>query len=348
MRLIDLRSDTVTKPSKEMWDNLKSLDDSKIGDDVYGEDPTINALEKKAAHLIGKEAALYVTSGTQGNLVSLMAHTNPNDSVLIEELSHIYRNEINSVTKIARLDVKTYASHKGVPDFENLSNLMDKNYDLESELKVFCTENTHNYHGGAIIRPHILDNLHTLVQEKEVKFHLDGARIFNAAVATDTDVIEFSKHVDSIMFCLSKGLSCPVGSLVAGSHQFISKARKYRQMVGGGMRQAGIIASFGILALEDDWIERLKEDHQNAKILARGLKAMEFPIKINLPETNMVIIILPEGIRIGKIIRKLGKAGILALPIDSTRIRFVTHFGINSDDIKYALEKIEIALQTVF
>ncbi|TXT63685.1 MAG: L-allo-threonine aldolase [Promethearchaeota archaeon] len=348
MKLVDLRSDTVTKPSKEMWDNLKSLDDSKIGDDVYGEDPTINALEEKAAHLIGKEAALYVTSGTQGNLISLMAHTNPHDSVLVEELSHIYRNEINSATKIAQLEVKTYASNKGAPDLDKLFNLINKIQDSESKLRVLCVENTHNYHGGAIIRPHILNTLHKLVEEKELKFHLDGARIFNAAVATNTNVIEFSKYADSIMFCLSKGLSCPVGSLVAGSSQFISKARKYRQMVGGGMRQAGIIASFGLLALDDNWIQRLKEDHKNAKSLAKGLEAMELPIQLNVPETNMVIMTLPEAIRIGKVIRRLGKEGILALPIDSTRIRFVTHFGINRDDIKYALKKMEIVLPSVF
>lgn len=348
MRIIDLRSDTFTKPSEEMWENLKSLDNSDIGDDVFGEDPTVNALEEKAAKIIGKEAALYVTSGTQGNLVSLMAHTNPDDIILVEELSHIYQNELSGATQIARLNVKTYSSNKGVPDIDKLSEFMEKHSLKESSIKVLCSENTHNYHGGAIISPDDLKNLHKFIKSYGLKLHLDGARIFNAAIGLNKPVDEFSKHVDSIMFCLSKGLSCPVGSLVAGPKNFISKARKYRRMVGGGMRQVGIIASFGLVALEEDWIQRLEEDHINAKILADGLKELNLPIQINNPDTNMVIMSLPEELRIGKVIRVLGNNGVLVLPIDKQRIRFVTHFGLHKDDIEYALEKIKEILPNFF
>jgi len=348
MRIVDLRSDTFTKPSEEMWKNLRSLDNSKIGDDVYGEDPTVNELEEKAAKIIGKEAALYVTSGTQGNLISLMSHTEPDDTIFVEELSHIYQNELSSATKIARLKINTYTSNKGVPDFDMLKDLINKSRRNRTSIKVLCSENTHNYHGGAIIKPNTLRDLHKFVENYDMKLHLDGARIFNAAIGLNIPITEFSKHVDSIMFCLSKGLSCPVGSLVAGSKSFISKARKYRKMVGGAMRQAGIIASFGLVALEQNWVQRLEEDHENAKLLARGLKNLDLPIEVNNPETNMVIITLPEEIRIGKMIRKLGKAGILALPIDTERIRFVSHFGIKKDDIKYALEEMEKILPRLF
>jgi len=348
MKIIDLRSDTFTKPNEQMWKRLKSLDNSKIGDDVYGEDPTVNAFEEKAAKIIGKEAALYVTSGTQGNLVSLMAHTNPDDTILVEELSHIYQNEITSATQIARLKVRTYPSNKGVPNLKTLSNIIEKTKKNPSPLKVISSENTHNYHGGAIIEPKILKDLHNLVKKFELKLHLDGARIFNAAVGLDIKVTELTKHTDSIMFCLSKGLSCPVGSLVAGSKSFISKARKYRKMVGGGMRQAGIIASFGLDALKTEWIQRLEEDHENATLLANGMRNLNLPIEINKPDTNMVIISIPKDLRIGKVIRMLGNEGVLALPIDKQKIRFVTHFGIDRDDIEFALMKMEIILPQFF
>ncbi|MGM0469210.1 MAG: threonine aldolase family protein [Promethearchaeati archaeon] len=348
MRIIDLRSDTFTKPNEQMWKRLRALDNSEIGDDVYGEDPTVNALEEKAAKMIGKEGALYVTSGTQGNLVSLMAHTNPDDTILVEELSHIFQNEITSATQIARLKVRTYSSNRGVPKLKDLSKSIEKTKKNPSPLKVIVSENTHNYHGGAIIKPEILKDINKIAKKYELKLHLDGARIFNAAVGLDIKVTELTQHADSIMFCLSKGLSCPVGSLVAGSKSFISKARKYRKMVGGGMRQAGIIASFGLDALETKWIQRLEEDHINATFLANGMKNLNLPIEINKPDSNMVIVSIPKELRIGKVIRILGNDGILALPIDKQKIRFVTHFGIDQDDIEYTLRKMEMILPQFF
>jgi len=341
MRIIDLRSDTVTKPSPEMWEMIKSLDNSKIGDDVYGEDPTINKLEKKAAKIIGKEAALYVTSGTQGNLVSLLSHTNPGEKILLEELSHIYEHEFDGATRVAGLKIKRYPSKRGVPLLDDLQNLINTKEDAhKAPTTLICAENTHNYHGGVIIRPEDLQNMKQFAEKNDLKFHLDGARIFNAAIGINMPVTEFTKHVDSVMFCLSKGLSCPVGSIVAGSKSFIMKARKFRKILGGGMRQAGIIASFGLVALEPKWIKRLEEDHKNAKLLAEGIENLDLPIKIQKPDTNILMISLPQDIRIIKVITALNKEGILAFNIDKQRIRLVTYFGITKDDIEYSIEVI--------
>jgi len=347
MRIVDLRSDTFTKPSPDMWNNLKKLDNSKIGDDVFGEDPTINELEEKAANLVGKEAAVYVTSGTQGNLVSLLSHTKPNEQVLLEEQCHILQNEITSATKIAQLKINTYSSNRGTPNINNLQSLIENNNDNEHPTTLLCSENTHNYHGGAIIKPEVINNMKQFAENNGLKFHLDGARVFNAAVGLNVPVTEITKHVDSVMFCLSKGLSCPVGSLVAGTKRFVSEARKYRKMVGGGMRQAGVIASFGLVALEPQWINRLKEDHKNAKMLAEGLEKFDLPIEILSPDTNIVIFSVPEGIRVGKIVRSFGNEGVLAFNIDKRRIRLVTHYGINEDDIEYSIEKIGKVLKKI-
>ncbi|MFW9784410.1 MAG: threonine aldolase family protein, partial [Candidatus Heimdallarchaeota archaeon] len=291
MRNIDLRSDTVTKPSPEMWEMLRSLNNSNLGDDVIGEDPIVNELEEKAAKIIGKEAALFVTSGTQGNLVSLLSQTNPGDEILLEELCHIFGHEVGSAARIGGLMIKTFPSLYGVPSIELLQDLIRNKEDIhEPPTTLLCTENTHNFHGGTIVKPEVLRDLEKFARKNELKLHLDGARIFNAAVGLNVPVIEFTKYVDSVMFCLSKGLSCPVGSIVAGSKDFISKARKFRKMLGGGMRQAGIIASFGLVALEPKWIDRLEEDHTNAKILAEGLKSFDLPVRIHDPDTNIVIL----------------------------------------------------------
>ena len=198
-----------------------------------------------------------------------------------------------------------------------------------------------------IIKPEILATIKHFAEKNELIFHLDGARIFNAAIGLGIDVTELTKHVDSVMFCLSKGLSCPVGSIVAGSKTFVSNARKYRKMVGGGMRQVGIIASFGLVALEPSWINRLKEDHKNAKNLAEGIERYEFPVEISNPDTNIVIMSVPEGDRIGKVVRSLGNEGILTFNIDKQRVRLVTHYGISEDDIEYAIEKIGLVLNKI-
>jgi threonine aldolase len=346
MKLVDLRSDTVTKPSPEMWEMIKSMDNSMLGDDVIGEDPTVNELEYKAAKVVGKEAALLVTSGSQGNLVSLLSQTNPGNEILLEEQCHIVGHEVGSAARIGGLMIRTYPSNKGAPSFDQLQELIRYKEDIhEPATTLISVENTHNFHGGVIINPETLKNLREFAQKNELRFHLDGARIFNAAVGLNIPVTDFTNHVDSVMFCLSKGLSCPIGSMVAGSKDFITKARKFRKMLGGGMRQAGIIASFGLVALEPKWIKRLEEDHRNAKILAEGLRLLKAPIKINEPDTNIVILEFLNKVRIFKIITELGKEGILAFNISKEKIRFVTHYGIQEDDIEYSIKKIGEILQ---
>ncbi len=341
MKIVDLRSDTVTKPSPEMWEYIKSMGNSRLGDDVMGEDPTVNELEHKAAKLTGKEAALFVTSGTQGNLVSLLSQTRPGDEILLEEFSHIYKNEVGSAARIGGLMVRTYSSIKGVPSFDQLQKLIRDKEDIhEPPTTLFSVENTHNYHGGVIIRPEIIKDMKEFSEKNDLKVHLDGARIFNAAIGLNVPVTEITKYTDSVMFCLSKGLSCPVGSIVAGTQEFISKARRFRKMLGGGMRQAGIIAAFGLIALEPKWIGRLADDHKNAKILSQGLKSFNLPIKVHPTDTNIVIIELLEKVRILKIITALNKVGILAFNISKEKIRFVTHYGIDEDDINYSIEQI--------
>jgi len=346
MKTVDLRSDTVTKPSPEMWEYVKSMGNSRLGDDVMREDPTVNELEDKAAKLIGKESALFVTSGTQGNLVSFLSQTKPGDEILLEELSHIFLNEVGSAARIGGLMIRTYPSVRGVPSFEYLQSLIrDKEEIHEPPSTLLCTENTHNYHGGAIVELDVLKKMRDFTKKNDLKFHLDGARIFNAAISLNVPVAEITNYADSVMFCLSKGLSCPVGSIVAGSKEFISKARRFRKMVGGGMRQAGIIAAFGLIALEPKWINRLADDHKNAKILSQGLKNLNLPIKVHPTDTNIVIIEMLEKVRIIKIIAALNKAGIFAFNISKEKIRFVTHYGIDEDDINYSTEQIGLVLK---
>lgn len=348
MRIVDFRSDTVTKPSPEMWEAIKSMDNSKLGDDVLREDPTVNELENKAAKITGKEAALLVTSGTQGNLISLLSQTNPGNEILLEEQSHIFGHEVGSAARIGGLMISTYSSNRGVPSIEQLQDLIRDKEDIhEPATTLICAEDTHNFHGGVIVKPEILRDLKDFAIKNGLKFHLDGARIFNAAVGLNIPVTEFIKHVDSVMFCLSKGLSCPVGSIVAGTKEFILKARKFRKMVGGGMRQAGIIASFGLVALEPKWIKRLEEDHKTAKIFAEGLKGFDLPIKIHDPDTNIVIVEFLNKVRIFKIISELGKEGVLAFNISKEKIRFVTHYGIQEDDIQSSIEIIGKVLQNL-
>ena len=348
MKVVDFRSDTVTKPSPEMWEMVKLMNNSKLGDDVEQEDPTVNALEKKAAKLVGKEASLYVTSGTQGNLISLLSQTKPGDQIMVERLSHIFGNEVGSAARIGGLMVYAYPSNNGVPDLDNLEEMIgDPENVHKPATTLLCAENTHNFHGGVIIKPNDLQKMKFFADKKNMKLHIDGARIFNAAVALNIPVTELTQYGDSIMFCLSKGLSCPVGSIVAGSTEFIKRARKFRKMLGGGMRQAGIIACFGVVALESNWINRLKEDHKNAKQLAEGMMGYNLPIQVQSPETNIFFVSFPKEAPMEEIMADLYQEGVKVFNFDH-KIRFVTHYGITEEDIQYSIEIIEKVLKKFF
>jgi len=345
-RIVDLRSDTVTKPSPEMWKALKSLEDRNLGDDVFREDPTVNELETTAAKLTGKEAALLVTSGTQGNLVSLLSLTHPGDEILVEVMSHILFYEVGSAARVGGLTPRPYFSNKGIASLDDdLKPLIrPRNDDHQPWTTLICVENTHNNHGGTVLPPTYLKELNAFAEDNEkMKIHMDGARIFNATVAMKRPVNDFTKHVDSMSFCLSKGLSCPVGSIVVGSQEFINKARKYRKMLGGGMRQAGIIAVLGLIALKENWLKRLEEDHINAKQLARELKEFNLPITVNDPETNIIFIECPIETPMTKLVDALNKKGVLTLN-KGNKLRLVTHYGITEEDIAFCVE----GLKTVF
>lgn len=337
-RIIDLRSDTVTKPTPDMWEALKSLDDSKLGDDVFGEDPTVNELEEEAAKLMNKEAALLVTSGTQGNLVSLLSHTTPGEEILVESQSHIFLYEVGSAARIGGLTTKTYDTVNGVPDLNVLQKKIRVRDDIHQPwTTLLTTENTHNMHGGKVISDLDLAKFAEFAKQNNLKLHMDGARIFNAAVALDKSVSHLTNHVDSIMFCLSKGMACPVGSLVAGTQEFIDKARKFRKMLGGGMRQAGIIAIMGLIALQHDWVGQLKRDHDHAKILAKGIAEIDERIIVKTPDTNIINITMPERTQMKSLVNSSNKRGVLLISKKGPKLRLVTHVGISRDDIDQAI-----------
>jgi threonine aldolase len=342
-RIVDVRSDTVTLPTKEM---LMAIQNSPLGDDVYGEDPTVKKLEKMAAEKTGKESALLVTSGTQANLIALMTNCNRGEQVILEEQSHIYWYEVGGISTIAGLfpwPVKTNGSNLNSKQIKTNLRQPNIHYPVPS---LICIENTHNRYGGTIVTPRVLEEISDVAKNHSLKVYMDGARIFNASVALNKDVKDFAKHVDNLMFSLSKGLSCPIGSLLVGTHTFIEKARRIRKVLGGGMRQAGIIAAPGIVALET-MIDRLAEDHKNAKLLALGLASIECvqidPEKI---ETNIVSFDLDEHIDCNVFLSNLRKMGVYALAQDRNRVRMVTHRGVEREDIEYIISATESALNS--
>lgn len=336
---VDLRSDTVTLPTEEM---LEAIRHAPLGDDVFGEDQTVNRLEQLAAEKMGKEAALLVTSGTQANLVSLLSNTKRGDLVILEAESHIFWYEVGGVSMIAGLQPWTVPSKMGAMAPEDLeAAIRPKNIHF-AEPAVVCIENTHNRHGGTIVHPEQIKAISEVAHSHGLKLYMDGARIFNAAVGLDVDVKKFTEHVDSLMFCLSKGLCCPVGSVVVGTSEFIEAARKFRKVLGGGMRQAGIIAAPGIVALET-MIDRLDEDHCNARILAQGIsKVNGIHVDLSRVQTNIVCFdICGLGVSSELFVAKLKEHGTLALTMGNDTVRVVTHHGITKQHVKTAIEVIE-------
>ncbi len=336
---IDFRSDTVTLPTEEM---LEAIRYAELGDDVFREDPTVNRLEQLSAEKMGKEAALLVTSGTQANLISLMSNSNPGELVILESESHIYWYEVGGISKIAGLLPWPVKSAFGALDPKDVEAAIHPKDIHFPETAIICIENTHNRHGGTIITPTQIKAINEVAQQHNIKFYMDGARIFNAAVALKIDVKEITKHVDNLMFCLSKSLSCPIGSLLVGTNNFIEKARKIRKLLGGGMRQAGIIAAPGIIALEK-MIDRLEKDHKNARRLAEGISKIEgIQIDLNRVQTNIVCYDV-ENLELSAetFVMELKENGILALPLTEKKVRMVTHRGIESKDIEKSIEVIE-------
>ncbi len=338
-RIIDLRSDTVTVPSDEMRQAMAS---APVGDDVFGEDPTIRRLEAMAAERTGKEAALFVASGTMSNLVAVLSHCGRGDEAIVGSESHILHYEVAGAAGVAGVQLREVQNdERGRIDPVAIESVIRGENVHTPTTSLLCIENTHNRCSGAAIPADDIAALSDVAHRHGVRVHIDGARIFNAAVALDTTVAALSAPVDSIGFCLSKGLGAPVGSVLCGSGDFIARARKMRKMVGGGMRQGGIIAAAGVYALEH-MVDRLADDHANAKLLARGLA--ELPMVELDPEsidTNIVIF----GVRgdwLG-LARAMKHAGVLSTITAPTRLRMVTHYGIERSDIEEALERVRHA-----
>ncbi|PLV59997.1 low-specificity L-threonine aldolase [Thermotoga sp. KOL6] len=336
--MVDLRSDTVTKPTLEM---RKAMMEAKVGDDGYGEDPTVNELETLAAEIFGKEAALFVPSGTMGNLVSIMALTQRGESAIVEAKSHIFLYEVGSISALCGVMPYPLSGINGVldPDMVKKSIVF---YDIHRpRTSLIAIENTHNFAGGRVIPLENMKEIYEIAKERVLNVHLDGARIFNASVASGISVKEYAKYADSVMFCLSKGLCAPVGSVVVGSKDFIEKARKMRQMVGGGMRQAGVLAAAGIVALTK-MVDRLKEDHENAKFLAGKLRKIGYIVDPDQVETNIVLL-RTDNIRVTarEFQRIMKDFEILVSVISDTTVRLVTHKDVTRRDIEESLNAFE-------
>lgn len=341
-RVIDLRSDTVSKPSDAM---RRAMADAEVGDDVFGDDPTVNRLEAMAAERLGKEAAIYVPSGTMANLIAVMSHTHPGDEILLGEESHIFNYEVSGAARIANVQPHALPNlADGSLDAERVARAVREPNIHAAVTRLLCLENTHNRCGGAAFPVHTIDELTSLARDKGMAVHLDGARIFNAEAALGVPASRIARDVDSVSFCLSKGLGCPVGSLLCGPREYIQLARRNRKMLGGGMRQAGIIAAAGIFALEHN-LDRLKEDHANAARLADGLRRIDAFVP-NLPQTNIVVADIVRGTLDGWL-RAFREQGVLAVAFGPQRMRMVTHLNIRSDDIEEALGRIARAAEAV-
>ncbi|MDR2712525.1 MAG: low specificity L-threonine aldolase [Clostridiales bacterium] len=340
-RIIDLRSDTVTLPTGAMYQAMLS---APLGDDVYGDDPTVNRLEEVGAKMVGKEAGLFVPSGTMGNLLGVMANTQPGEQAVLDSQSHIYYYEAGGLSRIAGLLAWPVATEKGWPAPEVLA-AADRGENIHfPRISLLCLENTHNRAGGAVISEEQTKASCDHAHARGWRVHLDGARLFHAAVALDLDIARLTAPVDTVMFCLSKGLAAPVGSLLAGDGETIAKARRYRKLLGGGMRQAGILAAAGLVALEE-MTERLAADHLLARQLA-GLLAALPGAKAPPPETNIVMFHLPEGIDEKDYLTMLAKSGLLCNSFGPGVLRFVTHYHLTQADIEEAAAICSILLES--
>ena len=319
---IDLRSDTVTRPTKAM---RLAMAEARVGDDVYGEDITINELEEKGAALMGKESGLFVSSGTMGNLLSVLTACQRGDEIIMEEQMHMFWYEVAGIAALAGVQIRTLPGVRGVVSADALKAAIRSDDIHYPQTRMFCMENTHNRAGGAVMSREQMQALCATAKEAGLWVHTDGARIFNAAVFLGLEPRELAACTDSLTFCLSKGLAAPVGSLLVGPRDFILRARKYRKMLGGGMRQAGVLAAPGLIAL-DSMRLRLAEDHDNARKLAEGLARLGAGVDLDSVQTNIIRFQVP--IAADDFVRRLADRGVLANTTGPDTIRFVTHFDV--------------------
>ncbi len=343
--IIDLRSDTVTRPSELMRAAMAA---AEVGDDVYGEDPTVNLLEKRAAELFGREAALFVPSGTMGNQIAIRLHTRPGQEIVAESRAHILDWEMASAAVFSGCLIRAVPTHTGILTWHDIEPVLNPVSNFRAPTGLIEIENTHNMAGGRCATLPVLEEIWAGAKAHKLPTHCDGARIFNAAEHLGTDVKTLTKGFDTVMFCLSKGLGAPVGSMLVGSAELMARARIYRKALGGGMRQSGILAAAGLLALEEG-PKRLHEDHAKARLLAEALANMEgVSIHLKTVETNIVLFKLAGGLSASDLAARLKDRGILISAPGKDTIRLVTHLDVNRgqclDAAEALMEEIEAAL----
>jgi len=332
--VIDLRSDTVTTPTTEM---RRAMAEAPVGDDLFGEDPTVNRLQERAAEIFEREDALFVPSGTMANQIAVKIHTRPGQEVILEARSHMFDWEMAMMAAFSGCQARPVTGKRGLLDWELIEGAISPDVYFRAKTGLVALENTHNMAGGTVMTPAetraIVDRIH----HRNLPVHLDGARIFNAGVYLDAGVADLSRGCDSVMFCLSKGLSAPVGSVLLGDSDFVAEARSVRKMMGGGMRQAGIIAAAGLMALEM-MPERLIDDHENARLLAESLVELRhFDVDLDSVQTNIVVCDLRSCTSEG-VIGALAEQDVLAVPIGPAQIRLVTHRCVSRKDTLQAID----------
>lgn len=337
-QFIDLRSDTVTKPSEEM---RRVMSEAEVGDDVFGDDPTVNKLQEKVSAMVGKEAALFTPSGTMANTIAIMAHTQPGDEVIVERDSHTFNYEVAGAAVLGGVQLNPILGKRGILEPEQIVKEIRMPNVHMPPTKLICLENTHNKGGGTVYPLEKIRAIHELAQENKLKTHLDGARIFNASVATGISPKEYAQYFDSLMFCFSKGLGAPIGSILVGSKSFIERAHRFRKMLGGGMRQVGILAAAALYALEHN-VDRLAEDHKNAKLLATEIaKIKGFQINPEHVETNIIVFdVSNSGLIVDEVLENLKSKGILMVPFGHTLVRGVTNLNVSREDIETTIQVI--------
>lgn len=328
---VDLRSDTITRPTPEM---LRAMAEAPLGDDVLGDDPSVQRLEEMAASLLGKEAALFVPSGSMGNNIAIKVHTRPGDEVLMDADAHSMLYECGAPAVISGVQTRQFRSVRGIPNVDEVLGAVSPEDFHGPGTTLVIVENTHNRHGGIPVPVGVVRELASGLRERGVALHMDGARIFNTTVATGTPAADFAAETDSISFCLSKGLGCPVGSMLCGTREFIGRARRVRQMLGGGMRQAGVLAACGIVAL-DTMIDRLANDHANARRLAEGIADVSgIALDLSLVQSNMVYFDTTRSAP--EVQDELDTRGVRCFAVGPKTIRFVTHKDVDEAGVDRA------------
>jgi len=347
MKWIDLRSDTVTLPTERM---RQAMAEAELGDDVYGEDPTINRLQSLAAEMMGKEAALFVPSGTMGNLASVLAHCGRGDEVIMGDCAHTFIYEAGGISALGGVHPHTIPNQAdGTLLFDDIRHAIRSDNEHFPPSRLLILENTQNKCGGVVLTRDYMIEAARIAHDAGLAVHLDGARIFNAAVDQGKPVSEMVDMVDSLTFCLSKGLCAPVGSVICGTKDFIAKAHRVRKQLGGGMRQAGVLAAAGIMALEE-MVDRLSEDHQHARLLADGLQEVPgIRLDKGSPNTNMVYLVVePNGERTAKqVAARLRELGVLVGISGPNHFRLVCHYWIRDEDIPKIVSAFKVACETV-